>query len=421
MSKITTILLREFKESVFKKGFIISTLLTPVLMLGAVFLPAILSGVDTGDRYKIDVVDHSGFVFDKLDSRLDAKNKDGSRRFQFTEYPLDNYAREQLFDKLKARINNESSDGFLYIPESVEDSAKIEYYAKNVSNFDLNRTLRAAVNDIVSEKKIEKSGLDPEMIKQLTRRLDLVTVKIREGEEEKKSGFIQEYFVTLAFVMILYVTILLYGASIMRGVLEEKNSRVVEVLLSSANSFQLMVGKIIGLGSVGLAQYLIWSVLGISFSLYGGALTGLSIGDLSFDPSIFLYFILFFILGYFLFSTIYAAFGAISNTDQEAQQASFPIVMLLIIPLVTMTFIVKNPQSTVSVIMSMIPFFSPILMFARINTAAPSPLEIWGSIFLLVITIIGCMWIVARIYRIGILSYGKKPTLAELIRWVRTK
>jgi ABC-2 type transport system permease protein len=285
----------------------------------------------------------------------------------------------------------------------------------------LNRTLRAAVNDIVSEKKIEKSGLDPEMIKQLTRRLDLVTVKIREGEEEKKSGFIQEYFVTLAFVMILYVTILLYGASIMRGVLEEKNSRVVEVLLSSANSFQLMAGKIIGLGSVGLAQYLIWTVLGISFSLYGGALTGLSIGDLSFDPSIFLYFILFFILGYFLFSTIYAAFGAISNTDQEAQQASFPIVMLLIIPLVTMTFIVKNPQSTVSVIMSMIPFFSPILMFARINTAAPSPLEIWGSIFLLVITIIGCMWVVARIYRIGILSYGKKPTLAELIRWVRTK
>lgn len=421
MSKIITILLREFRESVFKKGFIISTLLTPVLMLSAIFLPAILSDVDTGDRYKIDVVDRAGFVFDELDSRLDAKNKDGSRRFQFTDYSHDDHSREQMVETLKARINRGSSDGFLYIPESIEDSAKMEYYTKNVSNFDLNRTLRTAVNDVVTEKRIKRSGLDPEMIKQLTRRIELVTVKIKEGEEEKESGFIEEYFVTLAFVMILYVTLLLYGASIMRGVLEEKNSRVVEVLLSSASSFQLMVGKIVGLGSVGLAQYLIWCILGISFSLYGGSLTGLPIGDLSFDPSIFLYFVLFFILGYFLFSTLYAAFGAISNTDQEAQQASFPIVILLIIPLIMMTFIVKNPQSTVSVIMSIIPFFSPILMFARINTASPTPLEIWGSIFLLVLTIIGSMWLVARIYRIGILSYGKKPTLAELMRWIRTK
>jgi ABC-2 type transport system permease protein len=213
----------------------------------------------------------------------------------------------------------------------------------------------------------------------------------------------------------------MYGASIMRGVLQEKNSRVVEVLLSSTNSFQLMVGKIMGLGSVGLTQYLIWSLLGISFSLYGGAIVGLPVGQISFDPLIFLYFILFFLLGYFLFATIYAAFGAISNTDQEAQQASLPIVVLLIIPLIMMTFIVKNPQSTVSVVMSILPFFSPILMFTRINISTPGTLEIWGAILLLFITTLLCMWIVARIYRVGILSYGKKPTFSELMRWIRTK
>jgi ABC-2 type transport system permease protein len=321
----------------------------------------------------------------------------------------------------KQKIKKELLDGLLYIPAAVIDSAKVKYYARNVSNFNLNRQLRNTVNDIVSDNKIAKSGLDPNLIKQLTRRIELVKLKVKEGEEDKESGFLEEYFVTLAFVMILYVTILIYGAGIMRGVLEEKSSRVIEVLLSSANSFQLMVGKIIGLGSVGLSQYIIWSVFGLLLTLYGGTMAGISMDQISFDPIIFLYFILFFLLGYFLYATIYAGFGAISNTDQEAQQASFPVVMLLIIPLIMMTFIVKNPQSDISIIMSIIPFFSPILMFTRINTGTPAPLEIWGSILLLLLTTIVSIWIVAKIYRIGILSYGKKPTFAELYRWVKIK
>jgi ABC-2 type transport system permease protein len=207
----------------------------------------------------------------------------------------------------------------------------------------------------------------------------------------------------------------------MRGVLEEKNSRVIEVLLASANSFQLMVGKIIGLGSVGISQYLIWSSFGLLLILYGGTMSGLPLNNFTIDPFIFIYFILFFLLGYFLYASIFAAFGAISNSDQEAQQASFPVIMFLIIPLITMTFIVKNPQSSVSVIMSIIPFFSPILMFARINIATPPLFEICGAIVLLILTTVFFMWIVARIYRIGILSYGKKPTFTELYRWIKTK
>jgi ABC-2 type transport system permease protein len=390
-------------------------------MLGAVFMPAILTGVETEETYTIDIIDRSGIVFEELNKRMNPEINAGKAKYIFTNITMDQRSDEDLISSAKEKIKKELLDGVLFIPSAVIDSAKMEYYTRNVTNFNLNRQIKSTVNDIVTEQRIAKSGLDPKTVKQLTRWIDMTTVKVKEGEEDKESGFLEEYFVTLAFVMILYVTILIYGATIMRGVLEEKNSRVIEVLLSSANSFQLMVGKIIGLGSVGLSQYIIWSVLGLSISLYGGAMSGLPMDKISFDPMIFLYFILFFLLGYFLYATIYAAFGAMSNSDQEAQQASFPVVMLLIIPLVMMTFIVKNPQSTVSTVMSIIPFFSPILMFARINTATPTPLEIWGSIILLVLTTIFSIWVVSRIYRIGILSYGKKPTFGELYRWIRTK
>ncbi len=421
MSKMFTIIAREYKESVFKKGFIISTILTPVLMLGAVFIPAILTGVETEESYTIDVIDRSGIVFEELNQRMNPENDSGTVKYVFSNITTTQNSDDDLIASAKEKIKKELLDGVLYIPSAVLDSARMEYYARNVTNFNLNRQLRSTVNDIVSEHRIAKSGLDPLLVKQLTRWINLATVKVKEGEEDKESGFLEEYFITLAFVMILYITILIYGATIMRGVLEEKNSRVIEVLLSSANSFQLMVGKIIGLGSVGLSQYIIWSVLGLSITLYGGAMGGLPIDKISFDPIIFIYFVLFFLLGYFLYATIYAAFGAISNSDQEAQQASFPVVMLLIIPLVMMTFIVKNPQSTISVVMSIIPFFSPILMFTRINTGTPTSLEIWGSILLLIVTTIFSIWVVSKIYRIGILSYGKKPTFAELYRWIKTK
>lgn len=323
-------------------------------------------------------------------------------------------------EQIKSDISESVIDGLIYIPETVIDSAMVEFYARNVGNFDLNRQIRNAINSIIVDHRIHQSGLDPGIIKQLTKDISLRTVKIQKGQEEQEGSFIQDYFVTLAFVMILYLTILLYGASIMRGILEEKNSRVIEVLLSSANSFQLMAGKIIGLGSVGLTQYLIWSVMSLSILLYGTAMTGM--GQIpSINPVIFIYFVVFFILGYFLYATLYAAFGAMTNTDQEAQQASFPVVILLIVPLIMMTFIVKNPESSTSVVLSIIPFFSPLLMFARVNISNPPFIEVGMSILLLIVTIIISMWFVGRIYRVGILMYGKKPTLKELILWVRTK
>ena len=421
MNKIFTILKREYKESVYKKSFLITTLITPVLMLAMVFLPAILTGVNVEETMDIKVIDYSNWIFDELVEKMDTKLSDGSQKYNLTQIPHADKAFENLKESLKQEINDEQINGFIHIPADVVDSAKVEFYAKNVGNFDVNREIRNAVNEIVIDYRISKSGLEADLVNELTKRVSLKTEKIRKGEEEKEGGFAQEYFSTIGFVMILYITIILYGATIMRGVIQEKNSRIIEILLSSANSFQLMLGKVVGLGSVGLTQYLIWSVFGILLMLYGGGVSGFSSDWFNFSPMIFVYFVLFFILGYFLFATLYAGIGSITNSDQEAQQLSFPVVMLLVVPLLLMTFIIKNPDSTLAVVLSLIPFFSPILMFTRINITEPSMLEIWGAILLLILTILGFIWVVAKIYRVGILMYGKKPNLPEVMRWIRAK
>jgi ABC-2 type transport system permease protein len=421
MSKILTIIKREYKESVYKKSFIITTLLTPVLMLALVFIPALLTRMDVENSYHLALVDHSGLIASTLQKKLDYKLSDGHQKFQFPVVSDQLSAFDSLKEELKLRVNSTELDGFIFIPAQVLDTLKVEFYARNVGDFDLNQQIKSAIDDILTDYRIHQSGIDPATIDLLTRTTEMKTFKLKKGEEEKESGFIQEYFSTFAMVFILYMTIIIYGVSIMRGVLQEKNSRVIEILLASANSFQLMVGKILGLGSVGLTQYVIWSLLAVSVLLFGTNLAALPAGLSAISPSIFLYFILFFLLGYFLFACIYAGIGALANTDQEAQQMSTPVVFLIIIPILVMTFITKNPDSTTSVVLSLIPFFAPILMFARVNISAPPVWQVWGSVVLLLITIILSMWISAKIYRVGMLMHGKRPTLPEIMRWIRVK
>jgi ABC-2 type transport system permease protein len=394
----------------------------PVIMLSFVFVPALLTSLEVDETTKIVVVDYTDLIYESLATKLATlKLTDGSDKYIIDRMTADSDEFETLKESLKQRITNGKIDGFIHIPPAVLDSGAFEYYARNVGNFEINREIRNSVNDIIIQHRIRESGLEPTLVNTLTRRIQLRTVKIKKGTEEAESSFIEEYFATFAFVLILYVTILIYGAAIMRGVLQEKTSRVIEIMLSTANSFQLMVGKIIGLGSVGLTQYVIWSLFGSLLLTYGAVLNPTASSMPAFSVGLFIYFILFFLLGYFLFATIYATIGAMTNSDQEAQQLSMPVVLLIIIPILVFAFIVKNPDSTTAVVLSMIPFFSPILMFARINISSPSFVEIGSAILILVLTILSLMYVAARIYRIGILMYGKRPNLPELMRWIRTK
>jgi ABC-2 type transport system permease protein len=215
------------------------------------------------------------------------------------------------------------------------------------------------------------------------------------------------------------MTLIFSGNTIMRSIILEKSSRIVEVVLSTTSPFKMMAGKILGQGFVGLTQYIIWATFGITLAVYGNKILPISNEYFSFAPSLFVYFVIFYVLGYFLYATLFSAIGAMVNTDQEGQQLSFPVIMMLIIPLMILGLIVKNPDSSIATVFSLIPFFSPIIMFARINLSSPGFLEIGSAIMILILTILFLIWIVAKIYRVGILMYGKRPNLPEIIKWMR--
>jgi ABC-2 type transport system permease protein len=225
-------------------------------------------------------------------------------------------------------------------------------------------------------------------------------------------------------VMVLYVTLLVYGVATMRSVLEEKTTRVVEILASSARPFQMLAGKILGVAGVGFTQYLIWTITGVLISAYGAAVAtavrpGVSMPQFHIPTSLLIYAVLFFLAGYFLFASLYAAIGAMVSSDEEAQQVQMPVTLLVVAPFLLYPAVMRDPASRLSVVGSLVPFLSPILMVLRIGLQTPPFWQIALALALSVATTIGVVYIAAKIYRVGILMYGKRPSLVELLRWLK--
>ncbi len=421
MNKIWALIKREYKETVLKKSFIFMTLLTPLLMIAMGVVPSLLMTLENEVQVKFNVIDQSGFVYPKLTAQLSDTLKNGEPKYVFHNIANSEAEFEQILEEQKMLIQKEEIDGLILIPADAVEKGKIELYAKNVADYSQNRTLRNTIGKIVINHRIVGSGLDPELVAKLSTPLEMKTIKITKEGKEAERGFIDEYFSTFIFILILYMTLILQGSTIMRSIIQEKSSRIIEVLLGSANPFQLMAGKIIGHGSVGLTQYVIWSAFGILMLLYGGNVMPMSEKYFNFSPSIFIYFIVFYLLGYLFYSALFSAIGSITNSDQEAQQLIFPVIMFLIVPLMMLGFMVKSPNSSIITIMSLIPFFSPIMMFGRINISNPPFIEIAGSILILIVSTIVVIWIVSKIFRVGILMYGKRPTFPEIIKWFSYK
>ncbi|MCI0692657.1 ABC transporter permease [candidate division KSB1 bacterium] len=424
MDKMWTVLRREYLSRVKTKGFIIGTITLPLFMLAMFVVPVLLVFLKTDESKDIVVVDQTGAVFDSLYAALDETNEAGKRLYNFIKQDVLAAELDTVKASLSARVDRGGLDGYIIIPAAVFDSAAAEYYGKNVSNEIENDDFEDAISDIVTAMRIERSGLNAEQVHKMVRPINL-SVKT-SGEEEKDPGFT---FVIAYFLgFFIYIAMFIYGAIVMRSVIEEKVSRVIEAVISSLKPFHLMAGKIFGVGAVGLTQFLIWALAMGLLSLYGLQLAGLFVSDpskvQSVDlPSISLmtlgFFVLFFVLGYFLYSTLYAGVGAMVNSEQEAQQFLIPVSLFIVVPILMMTYIITNPSSQTSVIMSLIPFFAPIIMLARIVVEPPPFWQIALSILLMVAAILGMIWVVGRIYRVGVLMYGKRPTLPEIIKWIR--
>lgn len=425
MHRIFTVIKREFLTRVKTKGFIIGTILAPLFILAMTILPGVLAVIKTEEQQRYAVIDMSGKIFRELEAALDQKNEAGERIYALQLRVVTPENLEPVKQSLRDEVDNDQLDGFMIIPENVFDANYVEFYGKNVSNFQKNREIRNAITEIIQRDLVAQYALDEALVEKLTRRVDLRTFRVGPGGEEKEDEG-QTFILAFVLVMFLYMSLIFYGQFVLRAVLEEKSSRVVEVLISSLRPFQLMAGKILGVGSVGLLQFAIWAIAAALISAYAGLmLSAFAPGAAASFPvpevpiSVLVYFVVFFVLGYIFYSTMYAAVGAMVNSEQEAQQFVFPLVIFLVVPIVLLTFVISNPNATSSVVMSLIPFFSPIIMFTRVVVQMPPLTEILLSIVFLLLGIMVMIYLAAKIFRVGILMYGKRPTLPEIVRWIR--
>jgi ABC-2 type transport system permease protein len=279
-----------------------------------------------------------------------------------------------------------------------------------------------AVLEAVILRRLQGQGISTHELHRLLRGADIRVIRLtRTGETEEKG---QSLIIVGVMVVILYVTLLAYGVRTMRSVQEEKTSRVMEILLSSIEPLQLLAGKILGVAAVGLTQFLIWAVSAGLLAAYGISVEREFSPDASqyhihIPTTLLAFMIFYFICGYFLYASIYAAIGAMVSSEQDAQQLQTPVTTLLVIGFFLFELVMQNPNSSTSIALSMIPFWSPMLMMTRIGLQTPPAWQIALSIGVLVVSVAGVLYVTARIYRVGVLMYGKRPSLAEIARWFR--
>jgi len=415
--KILAVIRREFVERVRQRWFWVMVILGPAFF-GAIFiLPTLLTG--KGGVKHIVVLDGTTSTFGaQLTERLDRESL-----FVAVRIP----ASPKAIDSLTAAVDTKEIDGFLILSDAAVDSGKVMYRASNVSSFVTIGTLERVISEMVNATRLEREGVNPGLVAKARIRLDLDSKKISGGKATGESAA-QSFSLAYFMGIILYMAILLYGINVMSSVLEEKTTKIVEVLVSSLRPFQLMLGKVIGVGAVSIFQFLIWAASArLLISQRRHLLGERGLGEASqvfqlphVSGATAAVFIAYFLGGFLLYSSMFAAVGAMSSNEQEARQAQQPVTMLLIASFISMFAMLNDPGSTLSVTLSMIPFSSPIAMPVRWAAGNLPFHEVALSLGILFVSIIAVTWIAARIYRVGILMTGKRPNLKELVRWVRT-
>jgi ABC-2 type transport system permease protein len=416
---------REYIERIRSKAFIIMTLLMPVFMASTILVPALLSNMKSGVTRRIVLVASNPEIAEAIKQQLTAqapKTDTSDKSSSKSEAPrfaveISTNTSDAERDKLRRDVSDGKIDGFLWLTDSDLANRKVLYSAKDVTDFGESIELRNAVQSAVVKRQLGRKGMSEVEVESVLKPIDLDSIRIEKGKEGA-SG-IAVFLVSFTMVMLLYVNVLVYGFAVMRSIIEEKSSRILEVLLSSVTAKQLLAGKIIGVGAVGLTQVTIWLAIAGAFSIVGLSSTGSMLANVHIPVIGVVAFGVYFILGYFLYSTMYAALGSMVNSDQEAQQVQWPAMLPIIFSIVMATPVLQHPNSPPAFWASLFPFFTPILMFVRIMAETPPVWQILLSIVLMLLTTWGLLSLSSRIYRVGILMYGKRPTLPELRKWLR--
>lgn len=413
MRQIGHIALREFLETARSRWFLIGTVAFPLLLGSLMFLPALMvrSG---GGPTRCVVVDETGVLLSSLHEAAKTDKWLSTVEFVAPE------AGAASLDDLRRAVGREQYDALLHLPAGVMEDAKASYYARGLGM--ASERIDKMLTDVVTRQRLAAAGLDASRAAALTRWVPVEAFQVgKEGSAEKKAWG-QIYLITMTLVMLIYFTIAMYGVSMMNSTVQEKSSRVMEVLLSTTTPFELMAGKLLGKGSAALTQMAAWALTGLAFVLYGAASGSASVAEAAgaVHPSVFGWFLLFFVLGFFSMGSIYTALGSTCNTPEEATQLQFPAVMPLMASMILSFLIISRPDHPAGIVLSMVPYLSPILMFVRMLVRMPPLWQVLVAIVVNVATIAGTVWLGARIYRVGVLMYGKRPNIPEILRWARS-
>src|SRR6185369_12803727 len=314
----------------------------------------------------------------------------------------------QVQADLERRLGAKEIDAYLLLPPDVLQSGRAQFFRRNTSDLISTRRIQEALDSAIREQRLIDAHVDQQTMTNLARSVDFETTRISGAGTERDSG--GGFILVFAGGFLMYISVLLYGQVVLGAVIEEKETRIAEVLFSSVRPFTLMMGKLLGVSLVALTQLTIWGLAFGAFGLYGVSLLaskGIPAAIPTVSPVLYLYFVLFFLSGYFVYSTLYALIGSVVTTAQEGGQLAFPIIILLVISFYLFLPVSRNPDSTLSFWLSMIPFFSPVSMLVRIVTQTPPFWQIALSLLIGFSSAAGLTWVSARIYRIGMLMYGK--------------
>lgn len=420
MHKLWLIIKREYITRVKTKGFVIGTVVVPLLGVGVTFLIVFLVTHQSSAAMRLTIVDEFGGIAPSVASGLQTHLSNGQPQFNVVE-SVDRPADPDALQKdLRGKINAGSLDGYLVIPADLSQS--VELHTKNAGNFSLLGPISAAVNEAVVEARLNARGIHVDNVRELVKGADLRVMKVtKEGESVEKG---QTFGIAVALVILLYMSLLMYGIITMRSVLEEKTTRTMEVLISAVSPSQLLAGKILGVAGVAMTQFLIWGATVVLLGTYGVAMAamggaGALMSGIHVPASLMICAVIYFFCGYFLYSAMFAAVGAACSNEQDAQQLQWIAMAPLVFTMLIYSVVLNDSTSRVSVILSEIPFFGPVLMPLRVSLQTPPLWQLALSIVLLLLSIAVVILGSAKIYRVGILMYGKRPTLPELVRWLR--
>jgi ABC-2 type transport system permease protein len=439
MAKLWAVIKREFMERVRTKWFLIGTVLGPLFLAGITILPAWAALREKGSSSvaNVVVIDATGTA---LGERVVAAMRDSLGATGETAPALVSVAPSGVAEAERtatASVVSKARRGYVVLDSATLDGARARYAGRNASSIADVERIRDVVQRQVLAFRLQRAGLDPAQVARLTGgrfRLSSETINDR-GRGGSGAG---NAIAAVIMAFLLYIMIIIYGQNVLRSVLEEKTTRVAEVIVASVRPDILLAGKVLGVGAVGLVQQMLWfagslavgTLVAPMLARMGGtpaptggaaaaaAAPGMDLG-FSLSPGLVLAYLAFFLLGYLLYSSMFAAVGAMVNSEQEAQQAAFPVMMPLILSAVLIQVVMRNPESGLARFAAWFPFTAPVIMPMRMAMVTPSALEVGGVIVGLALTCVLMLWFAARVYRVGLLMYGKKPSVGELLRWVR--